>query len=170
MVSELSIQVEKLREAHVRKLAIGVHDARVEMARVQLELNLQIVELQLKAQPSTPLEVKEQRTTTITTTIATVDSAVIDYMKMFEQSFKVLTTLQEDMNIEFLETEACELQQKYDEIKGTAPTVSLTQRLAWMQQAKALKEQVVASWHKEEVLKVCLQPWIDEEYTITTTI
>lgn len=41
-----------------------------------------------------------------------VDSAMIDCMKIFEQSFKVLTTLQEDSNIERLEIEARELQQK----------------------------------------------------------
>jgi len=39
-----------------------------------------------------------------------------------------------------------------------------------MQQAKALKEQVEEAWHKEAVLKVCVQPWIDEAFTITSTI
>ena len=27
-----------------------------------------------------------------------------------------------------------------------------------------------AAWHKEVVLKACLQPWINEAYTITTSI
>ncbi len=40
IVLELDIQAEELVEAHVRKLAIGVHDAREEMDRVQLELIL----------------------------------------------------------------------------------------------------------------------------------
>jgi len=39
-----------------------------------------------------------------------------------------------------------------------------------MQQAKALKEQVDATRHKEVVLKAYLKPWIDEAYTITTSI
>ena len=39
-----------------------------------------------------------------------------------------------------------------------------------MQEAKALKEQVDVTRHKEAVLKVHLQPWIDEAYTITTSI
>ena len=43
------------------------------------------------------------------TTIAAVDSAVIDYMNLFEESFEVLTTLQEEPNIEHLETKAREL-------------------------------------------------------------
>ena len=59
MVLELAILEEELVEVHIRKLAIGVCDARTEMARFQLELNLKITELQLKAQPSTLLEVKE---------------------------------------------------------------------------------------------------------------
>ena len=54
MVPELAISKEELIEVHIHKLAIGVHDTHTEVARVQLELNLKIMELQLKAQPSTP--------------------------------------------------------------------------------------------------------------------
>lgn len=59
MFLELAIQAEEPVEVHVKKLVAGVHDGREEMAKVQLELNLQITELQLKAQPSTPPKVKE---------------------------------------------------------------------------------------------------------------
>ena len=48
--------------------------------------------------------------------------------------------------------------------------VALTQRLAWMQQAKALEEQVDMAWHKEAVLKVHIQPSIDEAFTIIVEI
>ena len=49
-----------------------------------------------------------------------------DYTKMLEESFKVLTNLQEDPNIQRLETDVCELQQQYDSIKGTTQMVALT--------------------------------------------
>ena len=39
-----------------------------------------------------------------------------------------------------------------------------------MQQAKALKEQVDATQHKEAIIKARVQPWIDEAFTITTNI
>jgi len=39
-----------------------------------------------------------------------------------------------------------------------------------MQQAKALKEQVDTPRHREEVLKACVQPWIDKAFIITTII
>ncbi len=97
MVPELAIQVEEPAE---------LREAKEEMAKVQLELNLQISKLQLKAQPSTPPEIKEQRTSAITTTIAKVNNIVKDCTKLFEESFKVLTTLQEDPNIQRLDTEA----------------------------------------------------------------
>ena len=80
MVPELHIQVEEPVEARVRKLATGVHNARAKMARIQLELNLHIGELQLRAQPSTTLEVREQRATSMTIAIAAVDNAVVDCM------------------------------------------------------------------------------------------
>jgi len=47
--------------------------------------------------------------------------------------------------------------------------VVLTQHLARMQQAKALKEHVDASRHKEE-LKACVHAWIDETFTIIASI
>ena len=94
------------------------------MARVQLELNLQTMELQLRAQPSTPLEVKEQWETTITKGFAAEDSAIADCTQLYEQSFEVLTSLQEDPNIQRLEMEAHELQQCYDEVKGKMRTVA----------------------------------------------
>jgi len=51
---------------------------------VQLELNLQIVDLQLKAQPSAPPKVKEQCATVVKEAIVVVDSAVADCTQLFE--------------------------------------------------------------------------------------
>lgn len=45
MVPELDIDAKERVEVRICKLDTGVHDARAEMARVQLELNLQITEL-----------------------------------------------------------------------------------------------------------------------------
>lgn len=59
MVPELAVPKEELVKVRIHKLATRVHDTQNEMVWVQLELNLQITKLQLKAQPSTPPEVKE---------------------------------------------------------------------------------------------------------------
>jgi len=117
-----------------------------------------------------PPKVKEQCTNVITMTIVEVNNTGKNCTKILEESLEVLTTLQEDLNIQRLEIEASELLQKYDEIKGTIQMVSLTQRLTRMQQAKALKEKVDAARHKEVVLKACIQPWIDEAFIIIAFI
>lgn len=140
MVPEFAIPAE----ARIERLAAGFHKAREEMAKVQLELNLQIAELWLKAQPSTPLEVREQRASSITSGMEEISIVVKDCTKMLEESFEVLTTLQEDPNIQCLETEARELQQQYDDIKGIAQTVVITHRFTQMQQEKPLKDQLDA--------------------------
>ena len=44
----------------VHRLVAGVCEAKEEMEKVQLELNLQITKLRLKAQPSMPPEVREK--------------------------------------------------------------------------------------------------------------
>ena len=93
MVPELAIPEGEPIEVPVRKLAIGVRDDCIKLAKVQLELSLQIVDLQWKAQPSTLPEVKEQHATIVTEAIAVVDSAVAGCTQLFEQSFEVLTSL-----------------------------------------------------------------------------
>jgi len=102
--------------------------------------------------------------------VAVVECAVKDCTKFFEQSLGVVTRLQEDPMVQQLETEARELQQCYDEVKVTAHIVAITQRLANLQKAKALKEKVDAAQHKEFVVKACLKPWLDKAYLIIATI
>lgn len=46
----------------------------------------------------------------ITEAIVTMYSIVVDCSQLFEQSFKVVTSLQEDPNIQLLDMESCELQ------------------------------------------------------------
>jgi len=55
----MDIVANLLVEVRIHNLASGVRDVREETTKVQLELNLQIVELQLKAQLSTSLEIRE---------------------------------------------------------------------------------------------------------------
>lgn len=169
-IPQLAILADTPAEAHIHRLAAGVHKAQEEMKKVQLDLNLQIAKLRLKPQPSTLPKVREQRANTNTITLDEIGSGVRDCTRMFEESFEVLMNLQEDPNIQRLETEACELQQQYDRVKGTVQMVALTQRLVRMQQAKVLKAQVDATQHKEAVLKVCIQLWIDEAFTIIAAI
>ena len=169
-ILELTIMVNLPVEVRIHSLVSGVHDTREEMKRVQLKMNLQITEIWLKVQPSTPPEIREKHANTIAVGLEGIGGAVCDCMNMLEHALEVLVTLQEDPNIQQLETEACELQQQYKNIRGTAQTVVLTQRLVSMQQSKVLKEQVDVAGHKEEILKAYVQPWIEEAFTIIVDI
>lgn len=89
----------------IHSLATGVREDREETTKVQLELNLQIAKLRLKTQPSTPPEVREQCPSAITLGLEEMGSVVRDCTNMLEDALEVLTTLQEDANIQRLETE-----------------------------------------------------------------
>lgn len=86
-------------DAKIRKLVAGVHDANLEVAKVQFELNLKITELELKSQPSTPPKVREQREAAVKDGVAAVDVAVVDCTALFKQSMEVVRTLQEDPHL-----------------------------------------------------------------------
>lgn len=96
------------------------------MTKVQLKLNLQIIELRLEAQPSTPLKVRGKCASAIIVRLEEIGGAVRDCTNILEESLEVLTTLYEDPNIQHLETEVRELQQQYHSVRGTVQTVFLT--------------------------------------------
>lgn len=117
-IPELAITTNLPVEVRIHSFTSGVRDVREETTRMQLELNIQIVELRLKAQPCTPLEIKEQRANAITAGLEEIGGAVRDCTNMLVHALEVLTTLQEDPNIQQLETEARELQQHYTASEG----------------------------------------------------
>lgn len=63
----------------------------------------------MRAQPLTLLEVKEQWVTIVIEAVTVVESVVANCTQLFEKLFEVLTSLQEDPNIQRIEMEAHEL-------------------------------------------------------------
>jgi len=115
-VPELAIPADLPVAEQIHKLATTVCEARAETIKVQLELNFQIAKLQLKAHHSTPPKVIEKRASVIKIGLEEIGPAVQDYTEMLEQAFVVLTSLQEDPNIQCLETEARKPQEQYDSV------------------------------------------------------
>lgn len=99
-----------------------------------------------------------------------VYSTVIDCIVLFEEAMEVVTALQEDPTLQLLNTDVCELQKQYDEVRVTTCTIATTQCLAKVQQAKKLLTQVEVAQKKEDILKTRLGPWLDEAYIISTNI
>lgn len=98
-VPELHTPKEASVEAKIRKLVVGVCDAKVEVARVQFDLNMKIIKLELKSQTSTPQKVRDQYNIIVKDGVAMVDVIVVDWTMLFEQTMEVVTTLQEDLNL-----------------------------------------------------------------------
>lgn len=92
-IPELVVPAVLLTAEQIHRLAARVHEAKEEMMKLQLELNLQIVELQLRAQPFTPPEVREQCAHAIQTGLEEIERAVKDCTAMLDQSLFMLTSL-----------------------------------------------------------------------------
>lgn len=80
-------------EAKIKKLVASVRDTKTEVAKVQFELNLKITEFELKSQPSTPPEVREQHKAAVKDGVTAVDAVVVDCTVLFEQSMEVVTEM-----------------------------------------------------------------------------
>lgn len=98
-IPKLAIAVDLPPDVCIHSLETGVREAKEETKKVQLELNLQIVKLRLKAQPSTPLEIREQCASTIKIGMEEIGAALHNYTDVLEQALEILITLQEDTNI-----------------------------------------------------------------------
>jgi len=89
-----------LVDARIRKLLAGVRNARTKLANVKFELNLKITELELRAQPLTPLEFREQCKAAVKDVTSAEEAAVKECTSPFELSLEIVTSLQEDPNIQ----------------------------------------------------------------------
>lgn len=115
---ELEIAVDLPVGIRIHKLASGFHVVKEEAAKIQLELNLQIIELKLQAQPSTPPVVTEQHKSLISFGWENITHSMKECTDLLTKSLITLTSLQEDSTLQWLETEARELQQAYANIRG----------------------------------------------------
>jgi len=89
-VPELAVLTKLLVAERVHILAAGVHEAWEEMTKVQLEMNLQIIKMQLKVQPSTTPEFKEQCTCTIQMGLEQIGQETLGCIGMLEQALTIL--------------------------------------------------------------------------------
>jgi len=92
-IPELAIPADVPAEVWIHRLVARVREAMEETTKVQLELNLQIAQLRLKVQPSTPLEVRKQCTSAIIARLEEIGGAVRECTNMLQESLEVLTTL-----------------------------------------------------------------------------
>ena len=54
----------------------------------------------------------------------TLDATVTDYAALFEKAMELVTNLQEDLNLQTLNTEVRGLQRKYDEVRETTWSIA----------------------------------------------
>ncbi len=74
-------------------LTARVLDARTKLAKVQFEMNLKIMELELRAETSTPPEVREQCEAAVKDEAAAVDATVKECTSLLQRSLKIVTIL-----------------------------------------------------------------------------
>lgn len=108
-ILELVVPTTLLTMEKIHQLATGVCKAQEEATKVHLELNLKITKLQLKVQPSTPLEFIEKCHHTIHLGLEAIEDAIQDCTGLLDQLLFTLNSLQEDPTLQRLEIEVQEL-------------------------------------------------------------
>lgn len=90
-IPKLYIPKEESLEAKIRKFYASACDAKTEVEKVQFELNLRIIEIKLKSQPSTPTEVKEQQEAIVKDGVVAIDVVAADCTALYQKSMEVFT-------------------------------------------------------------------------------
>ena len=107
-----------------------------EISKVRFELQLQISELQLKLQPTTPPKVREQCEATIKANMNTLEDAIKGCSQLFEKTMEMWTSLQEDPHLQKIEAYIEEKQVQFDEIRAKAWTLAPVQSFTRLRKGK----------------------------------
>lgn len=169
-VPELGIPDDVEALAKVKKLATVVCTSMEKVDKVIFDLRMQIDELQLNLQLTTPLEVREQMNVTIKESKAQLDVTVQGCDKLFTQALGLWDTMPEDPTLQQLSTEHRETQKHYDEISTRAWMLALVQRFTCLQEGKEKCLHIQELQKKNSVLSTPLEPQIEEANQFSQTI
>lgn len=100
MVLELAILGDLPPATKIQHMAIGFRTAQAEVARTLEELMLQVLELYLKARPTTPPTERECCHNKVVARQETMNSVVCECLGLLSQSLRILISLQEDPSIQ----------------------------------------------------------------------
>lgn len=119
-VPQLAMPAELQATTKIHHMVARFCKAQEQAAKAHWELNLQIMELRLKAQTTTSLGVIEQRCRTLQEELEVIECAIQDCTGLLDQSLLTLILLQEDPTLQHIEAKVRELQKFYNNVWGTA--------------------------------------------------
>ena len=119
-----------------------VKDTKEEVDKVSLELQMHIVELQIKLQQPTQLEVREQYEVDAKVVMNNIETTVKDCSQIFEDIMEICASLHKDPRVKKIEIEIREKQQEFDKIKITERTLVPTKRFSRLQEGQLLQGKI----------------------------
>jgi len=90
---ELQIPTKVASVEKLQKLAATIKESKVEVGKVRFKLQMYITELQMRLQPTTPLEFYEQHEATIKVDMAPIETIVTYCSTIFEDTMEVWASL-----------------------------------------------------------------------------
>lgn len=100
---DLLIQMEVASKEKLHKLAATVKESKAEVERVKFEMQIQVPDLQMKLQPTTPPEVWEQHEVAIKADMEVLEVGVKDCSQIFDNTMEMWASLQEDPHVQNIE-------------------------------------------------------------------
>ena len=119
-----------------------VKDTKEEVDKVSLELQMHIVELQIKLQQPNELEVREQYEVDAKLVMNNIETIVKDCSQIFEDVMEICASLHKDPHVKKIEIEIREKQPEFDKIKLTELKLVPTQRFSHLQEGQLLQGKI----------------------------
>lgn len=79
---------------------MAVKDSKEEVKNVKIELQMKIIELQIKLQPTRPPEVHEQSEEEVKVVMYIIEAIVKDCIRIFYDVMEIQDSLQEDLHMQ----------------------------------------------------------------------
>jgi len=87
------MQTEATPEEKLQKLVAVVKESKVKVNKVKFELEIQIMELQMRLQPTTPPKFCEQHEADIKATMENVATTFKDFIHIFKDTMEIWASL-----------------------------------------------------------------------------
>ena len=96
IVSDMKVCDNEAPAEKVMNLALVIKDSKNSITKLKFDYEVQILELQIRFQPSTPPEVREQRQKDLSTNMKGISDTVVDFGQLLNDTMHIWT-LQEDL-------------------------------------------------------------------------
>jgi hypothetical protein len=142
----------------------------VQLEQVIQQLQQRIADLELRAVPETPQDVRDQREATARSAVERLKALAGECKKLSNHSAQTYEKLAENPELQALESQLQEAKQHAEILQAQLKALSVVERMKWSQEKRTVQQQIHMIQRKVMEVTQWLQPVQDKAYQLFTEV